>query len=101
MPFNQGARSRVKQKRRRPTGRLSDCPVGVILQRLHFRPELNLRIPECEILMATHAVRNFIRSREFYKIPSALEIGAEHGMWTFQRVPSARVRDWRWRGWAG
>jgi hypothetical protein len=35
--------------------------------------------------MATHAVKNFIRSREFFKIVSALETGAEHGMWSFQR----------------
>ena len=35
--------------------------------------------------MATHAVKNFIRTREFFKISSALETGAEHGMWTFQR----------------
>ena len=35
--------------------------------------------------MATHAVKNFIRNRDFFKIISALETGAEHGMWTFQR----------------
>jgi twitching motility protein PilT len=35
--------------------------------------------------MATHAVKNFIRNRDFFKIVSALETGADHGMWTFQR----------------
>jgi hypothetical protein len=35
--------------------------------------------------MPTHAVKNFVRNRDFYKIASALESGAEHGMWTFQR----------------
>jgi twitching motility protein PilT len=64
---------------------LADCLVGVISQRLRFRPELNIRVPECEILTATHAVRNFIRTREFFKINSALETGAEHDMWSFQR----------------
>ncbi len=64
---------------------LADCLVAVISQRLRFRDDLNIRLPECEILMATHAVKNFIRSREFFKIVSALETGAEHGMWTFQR----------------
>ena len=44
-----------------------------------------MRIPECEVLMATHAVKNFVRTREYFKIASALETGAEHGMWTFQR----------------
>jgi twitching motility protein PilT len=64
---------------------LADCLVAVVSQRLHFREDLNIRVPECEILMATNAVRNFIRTREFFKIISALETGAEHGMWTFQR----------------
>ena len=35
--------------------------------------------------MATHAVKNFIRTREFFKIITAIETGADHGMWTFQR----------------
>jgi twitching motility protein PilT len=64
---------------------LADCLVAVISQRLRFRPDLDIRVPECEILMATHAVRNFIRNRDFFKIISALETGAEHGMWSFQR----------------
>jgi twitching motility protein PilT len=64
---------------------LADCMLAVISQRLHFRPELNIRIPECEILVPTHAVKNFIRNREFFKINSCLETGAEHGMWTVSR----------------
>ena len=68
---------------------LADCLLAVISQRLHFRPDLNIRVPECEILIATHAVRNFIRTRDFFKIASALETGAEHGMWSF-----ARYRAW-------
>ena len=67
---------------------LADCLVGVIAQRLHFRPDLNIRVPECEVLVATHAVKNFIRNRDFFKIASALETGADHGMWTFQRYRS-------------
>jgi len=35
--------------------------------------------------MATHAVKNFIRNRAFFKFISALETGADHGMWSFQR----------------
>ena len=46
---------------------------------------MNIRVPECEILVATHAVKNFIRNRDFFKIVSALETGADHGMWSFQR----------------
>jgi twitching motility protein PilT len=64
---------------------IADCMLAVISQRLHFRPELNIRVPECEILVPTHAVKNFIRNRDFFKITSSLETGAEHGMWTQQR----------------
>ncbi|PYI83596.1 MAG: hypothetical protein DME26_14745, partial [Verrucomicrobia bacterium] len=66
----------------------ADCLVAVISQRLRFRPELNIRVPECEILVATHAVKNFIRNRDFFKIISAIEAGGEHGMWSFQRYRS-------------
>src|SRR5438876_6806627 len=67
------------------SAQLADCLVAVISQRLRFRPDLNIRVPECEILMATHAVKNFIRNRDFFKIISSLETGAEHGMWSFER----------------
>lgn len=72
---------------------LADSLVAVISQRLRFREDLNIRVPECEILMATNAVKNFIRTREFFKIISAIETGADHGMWTFQRY--ARWLDGR------
>ena len=64
---------------------LADCILAVISQRLVFRTALNIRVPECEILIPTHAVKNFIRTRDFFKITSSLETGAEHGMWTYQR----------------
>jgi twitching motility protein PilT len=64
---------------------MADCLVAVITQRLRFRQDLNIRVPECEILVASHAVKNFIRTREFFKIVSAIETGADHGMWSFQR----------------
>ena len=64
---------------------LADCLLAVISQRLRFRPDLNIRVPECEILMASHAVKNFIRNRDFFKIASSIETGADHGMWTFHR----------------
>ncbi|MGH7941752.1 MAG: type IV pilus twitching motility protein PilT [Limisphaerales bacterium] len=72
---------------------LADCLVAVISQRLRFREELGIRVPECEILMATNAVKNFIRTRDFFKIATSIETGADHGMWTFQRY--ARWLDGR------
>lgn len=75
------------------SAQLADSLVGVISQRLRFRPEQNIRVPECEILVATHAVKNFIRTREFFRISTALETGADNDMWTFQRY--ARWLDTR------
>ena len=67
------------------SAQLADCLVAVISQRLRFRPELGIRVPECEILTPTHAVKTFIRTREFFRIAGALETGADHDMWSFQR----------------
>jgi len=35
--------------------------------------------------MATLAVKNFIRNRDFFKIISSIETGAEYGMWSYPR----------------
>ena len=64
---------------------LADCLVAVISQRLQFRAGLNIRVPECEIAIPTNPVKAFIRNREFFRIISSMETGAEHGMWTFTR----------------
>jgi twitching motility protein PilT len=67
---------------------LADCLVAVICQRLRYRIDLKIRVPECEILLPSMAVKNFIRTGDFFKIVSAMEMGAEHGMWTLQRYQS-------------
>jgi twitching motility protein PilT len=64
---------------------LADSLVAVLSQRLLFRPDLNIRVPECELLLPTNPVKAHIRNRDFFKIASVLETGAEHGMWTFPR----------------
>jgi twitching motility protein PilT len=75
---------------------LADCLVAVICQRLRYVPELGLRLPECEILRPTYAVKNFIRRSEFHQIATTMETGAEHGMWTFTRYRAwmAKKKDW-------
>src|SRR5882757_7688189 len=40
---------------------LADCLVAVVSQRLQFRPDLKIQVPECEVLTMSHAVKNFIR----------------------------------------
>jgi twitching motility protein PilT len=68
---------------------LADCLVGVLAQKLIYRPDLKIRLPECEILTPNNPVKHYIRQREFHKIKSSLETGADFGMWTF-----ARYRTW-------
>src|SRR6185295_9430967 len=64
---------------------LADCLVAVVAQRLRFRNDLKIRVPELEILIPTHAVRSFIRQGDFFKISQVLETGADSGSWTFPR----------------
>ena len=75
---------------------LADCLAAVICQRLRYDQSLGIRLPECEVLIPTHAVKNFIRRSEFFQIQSLLETGADHGMWTFARYRNwmASRRDW-------
>jgi twitching motility protein PilT len=75
---------------------LADSLVAVVCQRLRFRADLELRLPECEILRSTGPVKTFLRNRDFFKIPQALEIGADHGMWTFERYQSWMAKRKQW-----
>ncbi len=77
-------------------GQMADSLVAVIAQRLRFRPDLNIRVPECEILMPTIPVKTFIRNREFFKIMQVMETGAESGMWTFARYQSWMTKRTAW-----
>ena len=66
-------------------GQLADCLLAVVCQRLIYRPDLDLRVPECEVLRATAASRSVIRQREFSKLTSVLETGGGDGMFTWER----------------
>ena len=67
------------------SGQLADCLVAVICQRLTYRADLDLRVPECEILVSSSAVKGVIRLQEYHKLASVLETGGNAGMWTWQR----------------
>lgn len=77
-------------------GQLADSLVAVIAQRLRFRPDLNIRVPECEILIPTIPVKMFVRNREFFKINQVMETGAESGMWTFARYQAWLSKRTAW-----
>jgi hypothetical protein len=62
---------------------LANSLEAVVCQRLRFHRDLGIRIPECEILRTTSGVKNGIRRGEYAQITTAMEMGAENGMWTF------------------
>jgi twitching motility protein PilT len=64
---------------------LADSLIAVLAQRLIYRHDPGLRVPEIELLVANDAIRNSIREGRFFKIPTAMETGAGDGMWTFSR----------------
>jgi twitching motility protein PilT len=71
------------------TAQLADCLVGVVCQQLRYREDLHIRVPECEILMASTATRAIVRQGQFFKLSSALESGGPEGCWTW-----IRYREW-------
>ena len=75
---------------------LADSLVGVVCQRLRFRPDLNIRVPECEILRSATQVKTFIRNRDFFKLPQALETGADFGMWSYDRYQAWMSKRTQW-----
>ena len=42
------------------------------------------------------AIKAYIRNRDFFKIPSALETGAEYGMWTLERYRAWMQKRTKW-----
>ncbi len=64
---------------------LAGALVAVISQRLVKQAHRADRIALLEILVATPAIRNLIREGKTHQIESAIQMGAEHGMQTFQK----------------
>lgn len=75
---------------------LADCLAGVICQRLRYRPDLKIRLPELEVLVPTYAVKGLIRSGDFYRIVSSMETGGDQGMWTWQRYQTWMENRKQW-----
>lgn len=66
-------------------GQLADCLVAVVAQRLVYKRDLDIRVPECEVLVANAAVRAIVRSGGLHRLPSVLETNADDGMWSWTR----------------
>ena len=64
---------------------LADALVGVVCQRLDFLATHHLRVPRCEMLLASSAAKGTLRAGQFSQIPNVILSGGEEGMWTFDR----------------
>jgi twitching motility protein PilT len=75
---------------------VADCMVGIVCQRLDFLSEHRLRVPVCEILLASASAKGTIRGGQFSQIANVLQTGGEAGMWNFDRYQRwvAQKKDW-------
>ncbi|MFA6033833.1 MAG: ATPase, T2SS/T4P/T4SS family [Myxococcota bacterium] len=80
---------------------IADCLVGAVAQRLTFRSDPGIRVPECEVLMAGAGARASIRQGQFFKLASVMESGAADGSYSLERyrVWLTAKQDWT-RQWA-
>jgi twitching motility protein PilT len=68
---------------------IAGCLLAIICQRLVYRSDIKMRVPECEILNANFAIKSIIRSGKYSKFSDVLQTGSEDKMWSFQRY-----RNW-------
>ncbi|MDD5070607.1 MAG: type IV pilus twitching motility protein PilT [Candidatus Omnitrophica bacterium] len=64
---------------------LADCLQAVISQILLPTAKGNGRILATEVMVATPGIRNLIREGEVAQIPSLIQMGAQHGMYTMDK----------------
>jgi len=75
---------------------LADCLVGVVCQRLDYLEQWQLRVPRCEMLLASSGAKGTIRTGQFGGIANVIQSGGDEGMWTFDRYQRwmEQQRDW-------
>ncbi len=75
---------------------LADCLVGVVCQRLEYLSQWQLRVPRCEMLLASSGAKGTIRAGQFGGIANVIQSGGDEGMWTFDRYQRwmEQQRDW-------
>ena len=59
---------------------MSESLVAVIAQKLLTSKDGKSRIPACEVMIATTAIRNLIRDDRIFQIPSVIQSGGTEGM---------------------
>jgi twitching motility protein PilT len=75
---------------------LADCLVGIVCQRLEYLPQWQLRVPRCEMLLASSGAKGTIRAGQFGGIGNVIQSGGDEGMWTFDRYQRwmEQQREW-------
>jgi twitching motility protein PilT len=75
---------------------LADCLVGVVCQRLEYLEQWHLRVPRCEMLLASSGAKGTIRAGQFGGIANVIQSGGDEGMWTFERYQRwmEQQREW-------
>ena len=78
------------------SAQIADCLVGVVSQRLRYRDEVGLLVPECELLMASSAVKGVLRLGQLFKLGAVLDGGGQDGSMGFDRYREwlATKTDW-------
>ena len=64
---------------------LADALMAVVCQRLIYLPDLNIRVPECEILFTNLTTKSVIREGKFFKLNDVIQTGAQDRMWSYDR----------------
>jgi twitching motility protein PilT len=64
---------------------LADCLVGVLCQRLDYLESQQLRVPHCELMLSSSAVKGTIRTGQFGQLSNVIQSGGEDEMWSFDR----------------
>lgn len=64
---------------------LAETLIAVVNQRLTFRADLGIRLPECEVLVNNDAVKATIRQSAFGRLQTMIQTSGGDGMWTFDR----------------
>ncbi|MFQ6605292.1 MAG: type IV pilus twitching motility protein PilT [Fidelibacterota bacterium] len=64
---------------------LSESLEAVVAQKLLQNKEGTGRLPACEVMIATTAIRNLIREDRIYQIPSVMQSGGVEGMQTLDQ----------------
>ncbi len=68
---------------------------GVLCQQLLPTVDNRGRVPACEVMVATAAVRNLVREGKTHQIYSSIQAGGQHGMVTMDQSLADLVRAGR------